>query len=92
MTYLVGDKVILIKDLIAPNGGSYESIKKGSTGIICRLNRTGTVGVRFDNYTGGHDCLGDCEYGKGLHVKVQDLKEQEKTIEDNFEDLVRLLE
>ena len=88
--FQIGDKVRLITTLNEPNG-EYEKIKRGSFGVVCRIAHTGSIGVSFYDYTGGHDCNQSCQNGTGLYIKPQYLEKIPKSIEEEFKELNEML-
>jgi len=87
--FKIGDNVILLQTLYTPNF-SYGKIKKGSVGTVCRIAKTGAIGVSFFNYTGGHDCNNSCKDGTGLYINSTVIKKQPKSIEQEFKELYEM--
>lgn len=79
--FQIGDRVVLNTD--HPDRNRY--LLAGHTGTICDQDGDGRPGVRWDVFSGGHDCSGHCEDGYGWYVNETQMEMMPAEEEDNVE-------
>lgn len=67
--FKVGDRVRLLEK-------ADSTLPVGSEGTVCAIDEgeEPSVGVAFDDFTEGHGCSGNCEYGRGWYVAPEALE------------------
>lgn len=68
MVFQVGDRVKCVDN---GHGGGF--IPVGATGVVVGILGHNVIGVRWDDYIGGHDCDGYCEIGYGWWMSGRQL-------------------
>lgn len=82
--FCVGDRVECLVDYPDDN----DNIVIGSLGIVCEEydEATRTIGVCWDDeLEHGHDCEGNCDYGHGWRVYINQIALHQELNDDPFE-------
>lgn len=70
--FQVGDRVVCVSKQ------GYGQLVFNKEGVVCYVSKNFhpnmLIGVRWDDYVGGHNCGGSCDFGHGYNVAINCLE------------------